>query len=865
MKQKTEFQIIISAVEKGVKQTISAVDDGFKRGAKSVKAFNKVAANSARVTSGLITPLKGLVAAYAGFAGIRAATSILAEADQAAFNLKSSVAAANREFENTGSVKDWENAIGRLSDELVVYSDTALKNAVSRTVDMTKRLGLSKSQMEEVIKRSADLGAGKVELTGAIERVTAALRGEAESAEFLGLTLNENYVKAWYEANKATEKAWKDLTDLEKAQIRYRVLLEQTAETQGRAAASANTFSGAVGLIKKEMENAITRNKDINQSLNDLAKLLRENAGEIGQVVAKLVSLIGWLVETAIKYKALLAVIAGTAVAVSIIGKLVLVVKALAAAFAVLAGTSIFAWLARLRAALSAAAAATTALSIAFKGFLALAAAQAVVTIGRLIKVLWDWKRATDEAKAAQKDLASQKEFVSQAAEGQLKEISGRLGIVIRDMDHLFELEKKGVVIFDQVAGQWVLAEKKKQASLKATVDALEAFEKKAKDAYQKAISEAEKYANQVIEFEEKIKYARLSTQDKIRELGRKGLSEEQQYADKKLQAEEKLAAAKEALRKKDFRLAEKHAADAQGLYADLATEVKRQAEGGESVVVKTIEQTKQVAIAGVKEAGSVMEQIYGAQKANAQAMQDQWQQAADKIKETIDLISQAKDAKITITAEGLEAISQEIDALINASKEAKITVTADTQAAERDLSALKRQGEGMNITAQVNAQTAKANAAINNIKKALASIKDKTVTVTVIRRVKEVVAKAAGGIVSELAAGGKLLGYGGGDKIKALLEAGEFVVRKEAVKRYGSALFNALNQMRIPQTDLAALLGRKAFATGGPVNPTDAMTITLNAGSASMPLTVLGAPKVTRSMVIEFEKELRKMGLSRS
>ncbi|HHL35599.1 MAG TPA: hypothetical protein ENJ30_14665 [Desulfobulbaceae bacterium] len=66
------------------------------------------------------------------------------------------------------------------------------------------------------------------------------------------------------------------------------------------------------------------------------------------------------------------------------------------------------------------------------------------------------------------------------------------------------------------------------------------------------------------------------------------------------------------------------------------------------------------------------------------------------------------------------------------------------------------------------------------------------------------------GGIVQMLAAGGKLPGYGGGDRIPSLLEAGEFVIRKEAVARYGAGLFNALNRFRLPELP--------KFATGGPV-----------------------------------------------
>lgn len=54
---------------------------------------------------------------------------------------------------------------------------------------------------------------------------------------------------------------------------------------------------------------------------------------------------------------------------------------------------------------------------------------------------------------------------------------------------------------------------------------------------------------------------------------------------------------------------------------------------------------------------------------------------------------------------------------------------------------------------------------------------------------------------------GGFLGGYGGGDRIPAYLEAGEFVMRKEAVRRYGLNLMRQVNALR---------LGR--FADGGAV-----------------------------------------------
>lgn len=93
--------------------------------------------------------------------------------------------------------------------------------------------------------------------------------------------------------------------------------------------------------------------------------------------------------------------------------------------------------------------------------------------------------------------------------------------------------------------------------------------------------------------------------------------------------------------------------------------------------------------------------------------------------------------------------------------------------------------------------------AAASQVDKALdRASRPRSTTITV----QQVEKRALGGLIgaARLATGGKLAGFGGGDRIPALLEAGEYVIRKEAVARFGAGLFDRLNSMRLP--DLAAL-----------------------------------------------------------
>jgi len=103
------------------------------------------------------------------------------------------------------------------------------------------------------------------------------------------------------------------------------------------------------------------------------------------------------------------------------------------------------------------------------------------------------------------------------------------------------------------------------------------------------------------------------------------------------------------------------------------------------------------------------------------------------------------------------------------------------------------------------------------------AMVKDRHVTVYVTEKIQ----KATGGLIQRFARGGKLSGYGGGDRISALLEAGEFVVRKEAVAKFGTGIFSALNNLRLPEIPKFALGGPVGFAAGGLVASPSGYTAT--------------------------------------
>ena len=292
--KKINYDIILAATARGMERAMRRGGDAAAQMSKTINRSVREANRSINrmvSTAGKVGLAFGAAGAAAGvYAFIKAMQSAVGQAralQQANFNMVSSVEAANRQFE-VGSVESWNDTIRELSASLKIYSETDLKAAVSRTVDMTKRLGLSETQMRNVIATAADLSAGKFELVDGIERVTAALRGEAEASEALGLTLNETYVRGWYEANNATGKAWKDLTDLEKAQVRYNILLEQADPLLGKAAASYDEYDGALVATKSAytdlgaaMGRIVTDNKFIIEVLHLAEGAFDELTGRI--------------------------------------------------------------------------------------------------------------------------------------------------------------------------------------------------------------------------------------------------------------------------------------------------------------------------------------------------------------------------------------------------------------------------------------------------------------------------------------------------------------------------------------------------------------------------------------------------------
>lgn len=212
-----------------------------------------------------------------------------------------------------------------------------------------------------------------------------------------------------------------------------------------------------------------------------------------------------------------------------------------------------------------------------------------------------------------------------------------------------------------------------------------------------------------------------------------------------------------------------------------------------------------------LKRSGELSQDIYNTEKSNAQSREEQRRfQENYKQRETQIYADRKKlvedDAKAHQTA--AESIAQGLETAKSKLEDANRVIGEMTANLSKDY-LLKI---GIESKSLISAQAAIAD---------LVKPETKTITIETVNTGGGAPAQATGGLAGQptglpwrfsnggwASRSGKLSGYGGGDKIKALLEAGEFVVRKEAVQKLGVPVLQLINQGMLPNQPIKRASG---------------------------------------------------------
>lgn len=246
-----------------------------------------------------------------------------------------------------------------------------------------------------------------------------------------------------------------------------------------------------------------------------------------------------------------------------------------------------------------------------------------------------------------------------------------------------------------------------------------------------------------------------------------------------------------------------------------------RSAESSFDTVYSNIREGGVNAFSDVKDSGAkIFEDIFANSAENGEAAFDSVKGKAIELFDDVYAYIDENGVKQFTNAYTNTSFDQYLDETKKSIDDADLKVDPEVDP-EGKIPAFKEEIEGIDNLNDEYELTASVNGIdkIDSLIDKIEGLKDKVVTVTT-RYVTE------GSATITAATGMRLPGFGGGDRRPALLEDGEWVIRKEAVRKYGDMFMNSVNSMTLP-----------GFNTGGSVKPStySSSPTNMNNGAGSL------------------------------
>jgi hypothetical protein len=228
------------AIGKNATTSASQIEQAGRRMTSGLAGVDKNMVKVEQSTKRADASLKGFVAtartmdsAIAG-AAIGAAVSGIAKLGAAAETQRRQIAGLQAQY---GDAADEIIRFTNAMQGQTTFSNEDARQAASIAATLAQNYGFTAAEIQKLITVSGDLAAIQgLTLADATQRTVAAMRGEAESAEALGLTLNQQAIDR--------EGLTLTMTNEEAAHFRLNALLDQAAFANGKAGESAATAAG---------------------------------------------------------------------------------------------------------------------------------------------------------------------------------------------------------------------------------------------------------------------------------------------------------------------------------------------------------------------------------------------------------------------------------------------------------------------------------------------------------------------------------------------------------------------------------------------------------------------------------------------
>jgi hypothetical protein len=220
----------------------------------------------------------------------------LAKTVQTASSYAESVNAVNVAF---GSAAKGIIEFGKTASTTLGVSQVDFNNAAVRFSAFAERIvgsgGDASKFIAEISTRASDFASVfNIEVSEALQVFQSGLAGEAEPLKRFGINLLDSEVKAYAMAN-GIGAVGKELTETEKVQARYGLLLQATSKTQGDFANTSDGLANQMRILKAEVSN--TQIEIGNQLLPVMAELLplvRDLVRDLGTQLVAAVKAVDW-------------------------------------------------------------------------------------------------------------------------------------------------------------------------------------------------------------------------------------------------------------------------------------------------------------------------------------------------------------------------------------------------------------------------------------------------------------------------------------------------------------------------------------------------------------------------------------------
>lgn len=250
----------VGRLQGGLKQVDSETENWGKSlltTTKRVLGLTSVAAILARILKGFVRLIGEGIDEYEEFT-------------LAQFKLEVGIRAAQRQMGlAAGTMEEWQRYIAQLREQFAIFSTRDITAGISKIILLTRELGFTKTQMQEVSKAALILAeTSGVKVEEAARRIAFFLdTGMSRGLATLGIQVNKAVVEQEALALNI-EKSWNEMTRAERAAIGLSAIMKQVGDLEEDAGRATEFFSGSV----RQLNADIT---DMKVKLGEEAQALR--------------------------------------------------------------------------------------------------------------------------------------------------------------------------------------------------------------------------------------------------------------------------------------------------------------------------------------------------------------------------------------------------------------------------------------------------------------------------------------------------------------------------------------------------------------------------------------------------------------